>query len=205
MASLFRGIGKAISAPDRIKNARERYEVAYENYLKKFKNYQSYSAETEKRMEQLGQSRAEGMREIQEAVKFLQQLRPVQVKNPLGIGETETWLEEMEELDRFYENILKSMGGRTATSVAAGVGVGAMAAIGTYGLAGAIGVASTGTAIASLSGAAASSATLAWLGGGALAAGGAGMVGGMAVLGGIVALPALIAVGVFLKNKADEV
>ena len=205
MASMFRGIKRTFTAPARIKRANEKYEAAYDVYLKKFENYKAYSAVTKKRLENLGECRADGMREIREAVKFLRQFKAAYVKNSHPIGDAEAEIEEMERLDRFYGNVLESVGVRTAARAVGGTGVGAMGALGAYGLAGAIGVASTGTAISSLSGAAASSATLAWLGGGALTAGGAGMVGGMAVLGGIVALPALITVGLFLKKKADDV
>ena len=205
MASIFRGIGKAVSAPIRIKRAKERYEVALTVYQQKFAHYEAYTSETEKQLEELGRMRTGGMRTIIEAIEFLQQFKTSRLKNPHLVGDDNAQLEEMEKLERFYGNILKSVGAGTGVSAAGGAGIGAMAAFGAYGLAGAIGVASTGTAISSLSGAAATSATLAWLGGGALAVGGAGILGGMAVLGGIVAAPVLVATGIFLKKKADDV
>lgn len=205
MASIFRGIRKTLNAPARIKSARERYEVAHKAYQKKYEDYKAYSAVTREHLERLGQIRADGMREVREAVEFLRQFKSVHLKDSSAVWADDAQMEEMEKLDKFYGTILGSVGGGTAASAAGGVGVGAMAALGAYGLAGAIGVASTGTAISTLSGAAATSATLAWLGGGALAAGGAGMVGGMAVLGGITAVPAFVAVGLYLKSKADKV
>ena len=205
MASIFRGIGKAVSAPIRIKRAKERYEAALSAYQQKFAHYEAYTSETEKQLEELGRTRTEGMRTILEAIEFIQQFKTAHLKDPHLVGEDNAQLEEMEKLEQFYGNILKSAGAGTGVSVAGGAGIGAMAAFGAYGLAGAIGVASTGTAISSLSGAAATSATFAWLGGGALAVGGAGIPGGMAVLGGIIAAPVLVATGIFLKKTADEV
>lgn len=205
MTSLLRGIKRTFTAPVRIKKARKEYETARDAYLKKFENYKSYSAVTEKHLEDLGECRADGMREIIEAVEFLQQHKAAYVKNPQPAVDAEAQIGELERLGLFYGSILGPVGARTLAGAAVGTVAGPMGALGAYGLAGAIGVASTGTAVSSLSGAAASSATLAWLGGGALSAGGAGMLGGMAVLGGIVALPALITVGLFLKKKADDV
>ena len=205
MNSMFRGIKKTIAAPVRIKKAKERYEATYEEYLKKYEDYKACSAVTGKHLEDLGQTRTDGMWAIREAVDFLQQFKATSVRNPLSGDDAEIQVEELEKLSRFYGTILESVGLRTVTSAVGGTGIGALAALGAYGLAGSIGVASTGTAISVLSGAAATNATLAVLGGGAVAAGGLGIAGGMAVLGGIVALPALIAVAVFMKTKADNV
>ena len=151
MTSMFRGIKKTINAPARIKRAKERYEAAYDEYLKKYEDYQAYCAVTENHLESLGQCRADGMQEIREAVKFLRQFKATCVKNPLVDDDAEIQMEELEKLGRFYGNILESVGVRSAASAVGGTGVGALAALGAYGLAGAIGVASTGTAIATLS------------------------------------------------------
>lgn len=73
-------------------------------------------------------------------------------------------------------------GSSAGASVAAGVGVAALAPTAAMAVATTFGAASTGTAISALSGAAATNAALAWLGGGALAAGGGGMVAGKGLL-----------------------
>lgn len=73
-------------------------------------------------------------------------------------------------------------GSGAGASLAAGVGVAALAPTAAMAIATTFGAASTGTAISALSGAAATNAALAWLGGGALAAGGGGMVAGNTLL-----------------------
>lgn len=200
-AILLTGGGLTIGAQARIKKAKAKCQVAYEDYKSNYEAYKKYHAGTEAILQRLGRSRVDGMTAVREAIAFIKKARLV---NPNVISDAEIDAENMERLDQTYGNILKDLGIGTG-SVAGGAGLGALTALGAYGLVGALGTASTGAAIGGLSGAAASSATLAWLGGGALAAGGLGIAGGAAVLGGIVAAPAVIAFGVFRQVKAGKV
>ena len=203
IGAVVAGGGLAIGAQARIKKAKAKYQAAYEGYKSDYEAYKKYHAETEARLQRWGSSRAAGMTAVRAAIAFIKKAR---LSNPDIISDEEIDAESMERLDQTYGNILKDLGAGTG-SVVGGAGVGALTALGAYGLVGALGIAtaSTGTVIGGLSGAAASSATLAWLGGGALAAGGLGIAGGTAVLGGIVAAPAVIAVGVFRQVKAGKV
>lgn len=200
-AALLTGGGMTLNAQGKIKKAKAEYQSAYNVYKVKFERYQAYHAETERRLQELGQYRATGMRAVREAIEFIRKARLV---NPNIISEADFSIQDLERLDQAYGDILKTLGG-TGVSLAGGVGAGTLTALGAYGAVAAFGTASTGAAIGGLSGAAASSATLAWLGGGALAAGGLGIVGGTAVLGGIVAAPAIIGFGVFRQVKAGKI
>ena len=200
-AALLTGGGLSLNAQSKIKKAKAEHEAAYNAYKVKFDNYKAYHAGTEKRLQEVGQARADGMQTIREAIAFIKKAK---LANPNIISDAEVTVQDLESLDQAYGNILKTLGGAGA-SVAGGAGAGALTALGAYGLVGALGTASTGAAIGGLSGAAASSATLAWFGGGALAAGGLGIAGGTAVLGGIVAAPAIIGFGVFRQIKSGKV
>lgn len=201
IGAVVAGGGLTIGAQSRIKKAKAKYQTAYEDHKSAYEAYKKYHAETERRLQRLGRSRADGMTAVREAIAFIKKARLV---NPDIISDAEIDAESMERLDQTYGSILKDLGAGTG-SVAGVAGVGALTALGAYGLVGALGTASTGAAIGGLSGAAASSATLAWLGGGALAAGGLGIAGGTAVLGGIAAAPVVIAFGVFRQVKAGKV
>lgn len=203
IGAVVAGGGLTIGAQARIKKAKAKYQAAYEDHKSDYEAYKKYHSETEARLRRLGSSRADGMAAVRAAIAFIKKAR---LSNPDIISDEEIDAESMERLDQTYGNILKDLGAG-AGSVVGGAGVGALTALGAYGLVGALGIAtaSTGTVIGGLSGAAASSATLAWLGGGALAAGGLGIAGGTAVLGGIVAAPAVIALGVFRQVKAGKV
>ncbi len=195
------GGGLTLNAQGKIKKAKAKYRAAYTGYKAMYARYKAYHAGTEKRLQEVGQVRADGMQTIREAITFI---RKAKLANPNIISDAEVTVQDLESLDQAYGNILKTLGGAGA-SLAGGAGAGALTALGAYGLVGALGTASTGAAISGLSGAAASSATLAWFGGGALAAGGLGIAGGTAVLGGIVAAPAIIGFGVFRQVKAGKV
>lgn len=192
--------GLTLNGRRKSKKAKAEYRVVYDAYEPKRQNYEVYHKETERQLQELGQTRANGMQAVREAVDFIKRAK---LLNADIISDDEITIEGLDSLDQAFGNILKTLGGAGA-SIAGGAGVGALTALGAYGLVGALGTASTGTAIGGLSGAAASSATLAWFGGGALAAGGLGMAGGTAVLGGIVAAPALVAIGAFLEFKAGK-
>ena len=199
-AALLTG-GVTINAQSKIKKAKAEHEAAYNAYKVKFDNYKAYHAGTEKRLQEVGQVRADGMQSVRGAIVFIKKAK---LANPNIISDAEVTVQDLESLDQAYGDVLKTLGGAGA-SLAGGAGVGALTALGAYGLVGALGTASTGAAISGLSGAAASSATLAWFGGGALAAGGLGIAGGTAVLSSIVAAPALIAFGAFRQVKAGKV
>ena len=200
-AALLTGGGLTLNAQSKIKKAKANHEAAYNAYKVKFDSYKTYHSGTEKRLQEVGQVRADGMRAVREAIAFIKKAK---LTNPNIISDAEVTVQDLESLDQAYGDVLKTLGG-TGASLAGGAGVGALTALGAYGLVGALGTASTGAAIGGLSGAAASSATLAWFGGGALAAGGLGIAGGTAVLGGIVAAPAIIGFGVFRQVKAGKV
>lgn len=93
----------------------------------------------------------------------------------------------------------------TGASLLQGVGVGGLAAVGSWVFVSLVGTASTGTAIATLSGAAAYNATLAWFGGGAIAAGGGGMAAGVTTLGLIFAVPVIAIATYKTHSKIPEV
>ena len=200
VGSLIKGGLDTLDATERKDKAKKKLDSASIVYQRKFEEYKSYHSQTELQLQQLGRKRAEGMRAIRKAIAFVKKAK---LQNPNVISDADVRMEEMAELDQVYRNILKSLGG-TAGSVVSGAGVGALTAMGAYGLVGAFGTASTGAAIGGLSGAAASSATLAWFGGGALAAGGWGIAAGTAALGGIVAAPAVVAFGLFKKHEASK-
>ena len=205
-AALLTGGGLTLNAQGKIKKAKAEYQTAYNAYKVKYEHYQAYHAGTERRLQELGQARATGMKAVREAIDFIRKARLV---NPNIISDGQVNIADMERLDQAYGDILKSLGG-AGSSLAGGIGFGALTALGTYGAVGVTWVgaaASTGTAISGLSGAALSSATLAWLGGGAIgtSATALGMAGGTAVLGGIVAAPAIIGFGVFRQVKAGKV
>lgn len=200
-ASALLGGGMALNAKGRIDKAKAKEKSAHGAYNRKVKSQESSRKSTEQKLQELGRKRAEAMSTVRDAIRFIQRAKLV---NPNIISDAEISMDDLEELDRVYENILKTVGG-IAGSMAGGVGVGVLTALGAYGLVGTFGVASTGAAISGLSGAAATSATLAWFGGGSLAAGGLGIAGGTAILGGIVAAPAVIALGVFGQLKAGDV
>ena len=200
VGALIKGGSDTLDAMDRKDKAKAKLEAANTTYRRKFEDYKSYHLETERQLQQLGRKRAEGMRAVRKAIAFIKKAK---LQNPDIISDSDVRMEQMAELDQVYRDILKSLGG-TAGSVSAGAGVGALTAMGAYGLVGTFGTASTGAAIGGLSGAAASSATLAWFGGGAVAAGGLGIAAGTAVLGGIVAVPAVVAFGLFKKHEADK-
>ncbi len=200
-AALLTGGGLTLNAQSKIKKAKAEHEATYSDYKVKYDNYTVYYAGTEKRLQEVGQVRADGMQAVREAIDFIRKARLV---NPNIISDADFSIQDLESLDQAYGDILKILGG-AGSSLAGGVGAGALTALGAHGAVAAFGTASTGAAIGSLSGAAASSATLAWFGGGALAAGGLGIAGGTAVLGGIVAAPAIIGFGVFRQVKAGQV
>ena len=199
--ALAAGGGLTINARRKIKKAIDSYEAAYKEYVPKYERYKAYHDGTEQRLQELGKVRVAGMEAVREAIDFIKRAK---LANPEVIGDEEVKVEDLEQLDQAYGDILKTLVGG-GLSIAGGAGAGALTALGAYGLVGALGTASTGAAIGGLSGAAASSATLAWFGGGAIAAGGLGIAGGTAVLGGIVAAPIPVAIGAFQQVKARRI
>jgi hypothetical protein len=200
-AAVLLATGKlTLNAQGKIKKAKADYEVACYSYRGKYEGYKAYHTGTKNRLQKLGQARACGMKAVREAIAFIERARLV---NPNVINDCQISVQDMGKLDQVYEDILKTLGG-TAASLAGGAGVGALTAMGAYGLVGAFGTASTGTAIGSLSGAAATNSILAWFGGGSLATGGLGMAAGTVVLGGIFAAPAILALGLFTQKSASD-
>lgn len=196
--------GVTLNAGIKIKKAKAEAQAAYDAYKAKHDSYQAYHAETEGLLQDLGLVRATGMQTVRDGIDFIQRAK---LLNPNIISDAEIAIDDMEELasvGQVYGDILKTLG-EIGVSIASSVGVGALTALGAYGLVGALGTASTGAAIGGLSGTAAMGATFAWFGGGALAAGGLGIAGGAAVLGGIAAIPIPIALGIFTQVKAGKV
>ena len=156
-----------------------------------------------KALEQLGEEKLYVLNDsVSSFVATFEKIKNVDFQSSLGLEElknlniSEGTFQELKELGNFAVEV--------AGGAAAGIGMGALTAIGAYGAATSFASASTGTAIATLSGIAAKNATLAFFGGGSLASGGLGMAGGMAVLGGLVAGPALMVMGVFSGAKSRE-
>lgn len=120
------------------------------------------------------------------------------------------WKQQVEKIERDYNNAAVKNAGAGAAGVGLGVAVVTMGPTVAMGVATTFGVASTGTAISTLSGVAAANAALAWLGGGALAAGGGGMAAGEAFLalagpiGWAIAGVALLTSGIFIAKGLND-
>lgn len=152
-------------------------------------------------IQKLGESKVNVLdTSMKKFIDSFEKIHNVEFSETVGMDELRRFKFDKKSLSELKE--LNSI----ATSIAAGVGSGALAgaltAFGAYSVAGAFATASTGTAIASLSGAAATNATLAFFGGGSLAAGGLGVAGGTTVLGGLVAGPALAIMGLVVGAQA---
>ena len=190
------GIGMTLNAKAKIKKAKAEHAAAYDDYKVKHDELCQYHTATENRLQALGQVRVDAMGTVRDAIDFIKRAKLV---NPDIISDAEVTIPGLESLDQAYGNIFKTLG--AGASTAGGTGVGALTAMGAYGLARALGMASTGAAIG---GTAARGATLAWLGG-ALTAGGWGITAGAAVLSGIATIPIPIALGIFTQVKAGKV
>ena len=193
---VWNGIKKTIDANKRVK-------AAEADYLQVHARYVAFAEVVQQDVYELGQARITALQVLEKAVQVIG-------KAKIGTHDDGTYQISRNELVKIEQQNAQ-LAALAGGSLATGLTVGAVSAIGAYGIAGAIGTASTGAAIASLSGAAATNATLAALGGGALAAGGLGMAGGAAVLTGIFALPMLagLAIGAEVigskaEKKADE-
>ena len=196
-ASALGGGAAVVSANERIKRAKQKYENRRRRYEQAIQKYEEKHDYTASRFEDLGKTRLEAVVTLGKAVSFLEKAK----------------LKERDLFEKFDITPEQLVRFRTASVQAREVLVGdftssAMSGVATaaavYGLVGTLASASTGTAIATLSGAAAKSATLAWLGGGTLAAGGGGVAAGTAVLGGLVVGPAILVFGLWrLKNAGD--
>jgi hypothetical protein len=192
----WNGVKKTIDANKRIKSAQA-------DYQQKHAQYTVFAEHVQHKIYELGQARISAVRALELAVKVIGKAKMGDHDNnahQISHG-------ELVKIEQQSAQLAALAGGSLAT----GLSVGALSAIGAYGIAGVIGTASTGTAIASLSGAAATNATLAALGGGTLAAGGLGMAGGAAILSGVFALPALAGlvigaevIGSKAEKKANE-
>ena len=186
------------------RDANKRVKTAQADYQQKHAQYVAFAEQVQQEVYELGQARIAAVQALEKAVQAIGNARLSAHENvsyPISSAESI-------KIEQQNAQLAVLAGG----SVAGGLTVGAVTAIGAYGIVGAVGTASTGTAIAALSGAAATNATLAALGGGALAAGGMGMAGGAAMLTGIFALPVLagIAIGAEVvgskaEKKADSV
>ena len=189
---VWNGIKKTLDANKRVKESQA-------DYLYKHAEYVAFADVVQQEVYGLGQVRIAAVQALEKAVQCIGSAR-------MGTHDDLTYKitpDELVKIEQQNARLTALAGG----SLASGLTVGAVSAIGAYGIAGAVGTASTGTAIATLSGAAATNATLAALGGGALAAGGLGMAGGAAVLTGIFALPVLagIAIGAeVIGSKAEK-
>ena len=193
---VWNGVKKTIDANKRIKSAQA-------NYQQKHAQYTVFKEQVQHKEYELGQARISAFRALELAVKVIG-------KAKMGDHDNNAYQISYRELVKIEQQNAQ-LAALAGGSLATGLSVGAVSAIGAYGIAGVIGTASTGTAIASLSGAAATNATLAALGGGALAAGGLGMAGGAAILSGVFALPALAGlvigaevIGSKAEKKANE-
>ena len=188
---VWNGIKKTIDANKRIREVQS-------DYLYKHAQYVAFADLVQQEMCELGQARIAAVQTLEKAVQFIGKAR----MGAHDFTQHEIAPHELAKIEQQNAQLTALAGGSLAT----GLTVGAVSAVGAYGIAGAVGTASTGTAIASLSGAAATNATLAALGGSALAAGGLGMAGGAAVLTGIFALPVLagIAVGAEVVGSRAE-
>ena len=193
---VWNGIKKTIDANKRVKAAEAEYLQVHARYV-------AFAEVVQQDVYELGQARITALQVLEKAVQVIG-------KAKIGTHDDGTYQISRNELVKIEQQNAQ-LAALAGGSLATGLTVGAVSAIGAYGIAGAIGTASTGAAIASLSGAAATNATLAALGGGALAAGGLGMAGGAAVLTGIFALPMLagLAIGAEVivskaEKKADE-
>ena len=197
IASAVGGGVAMLSAKDKIKNAKERYDRRRRFYSFAESFYLGRKKKAEAKFEALGQRRLEALVTMGRAVDFLKKakIRKRDLEQRFEI--TPQKLAAWEGVSAHAVEVL----GGIAKSGAAGVAT----ATGVYGAVGVFGTASTGTAIGTLSGAAAKSATLAWLGGGSLAAGGGGVALGTVVFGGLVAGPALLVAGFFANSKAEKV
>ena len=188
---VWNGIKKTIDANKRVKETRSDYQYKHAQYV-------AFADLVQQDVHELGQARIAAVQSLEKAVEIIGKAR--MCAHELITHEIAP--HELAKIEQQNAQLTAMAGGSLAT----GLTVGAVSAIGAYGIAGAVGTASTGTAIVSLSGAAATNATLAALGGGALAAGGLGMAGGAAVLTGVFALPVLagIAVGAEVVGSKAE-
>ena len=193
---VWNGIKKTIDANKRVKAAQADYQQKHAQYV-------MFAEQVQQEVYELGQARILAVQALEKAVEVIGKAR-------MGDRDDNLYQISSIELANIEQQTAK-LAALAGGSLATGLTVGAVTAIGAYGIVGAVGVASTGTAIATLSGAAATNATLAALGGGALAAGGLGMAGGAAVLTGIFALPVLAglaigaeAIGSKVEKKANE-
>ena len=185
-----------ISAKQKIKNAKKRYDLRRNDYDFAERRYQDQRENAEAKFEALGQRRLEALVTMGRAVDFLKKAKIRERDLEQRFEITPQKLAAWEGVSAHAVEVL----GGIAKSGAAGVAT----ATGVYGAVGVLGTASTGTAIGTLSGAAAKSATLAFLGGGSLAAGGGGVALGTVVFGGLVAGPALLVAGFFANSKAEK-
>ena len=189
---VWNGIKKTVDANKRVKVARSDYQYQHARYM-------AVADLVQQEVYGLGQARIAAIQALEKAVQFIGKAR-------MGAHDNNSYQiapDELAKIEQQNTQLAVLAGG----GLASGLTVGAVTAIGAYGVVGAIGTASTGTAIASLSGAAATNATLAALGGGSLAAAGLGMAGGAAVLTGIFALPVLAGIVISAEvvgSKADQ-
>lgn len=197
------GIGKSAKAIHDRHDANETNELAQDTIDRAKEKATDARDYCGKSIANLGQAKVNVLDESMLAfIENFEKLHNVELEDSYGMNELKKF-----RIDKQSAAELREMQS-AASSIAAGVGTGAVAgaltAFGAYSAAGALATASTGTAIATLSGAAATNATLAFFGGGSLAAGGLGIAGGTAVLGGLVAGPALAVMGFIVGAKAKK-
>lgn len=135
--------------------------------------------------EELFQIRNDSVEIIDRVTAFINSLAKHPKEFDTDVSEISSKKEEFKKAIDFGKEEHKKLKQSTVgagTGVAAGAAVASMAPTAAMWVATTFGTASTGTAISALSGAAATNAALAWLGGGALTAGGGGMAAGQALL-----------------------
>lgn len=181
---------------DRLKDAKNDYNDAYEKYRKVGLKVDDVYGENKALLLDIGKHTESAFKSFRSSEKLLKKSIGSAVIDDKTEGSfSQKSITKIDKLNDRYYSVFYSGSG------AAGGGV---LAVGSWALISTVGAASTGTAISSLSGIAATNATLAWFGGGALAAGGAGIAGGTLVLGGIVAFPLIFIWGFTIHKKSKK-
>jgi len=173
-------------------DARIIYTESYAAYQASHDQITDINAQSNRILEQIGES----LSSVQPSILFCQKFLK---RSPLAIDQNFKKANTLQRLEAFKTSY------NSALTTGFGGAVGGATAVGAWTVVSIAGSASTGAAISGLSGVAAYNATMAWFGGGALAAGGAGMSGGMMVLGGIVAAPLILISSKSSYSKAKKI
>lgn len=182
-----------------LKKAIYNYETSYIEYARSFNGYIDDMRLMNEKINELGRISFDIFHQLEKSRDLIGE-RDVENEFDKNVSIINQRLGKIDFLiNQSYENSY------TGVSLLQGVGVGGLAAVGSWVFVSLLGTASTGTAIATLSGAAAYNATLAWFGGGAIAAGGGGMAAGATTLGLIFAIPAIAIATYKTHSKVSEV